>query len=69
MVAPKLAGLIALIGFVLLILSAFFGSARLDVPNLSDWLINAAEFSFVLAAGLFLGWFLGEFFKEVRDVR
>ncbi len=65
---PRVAGLIAVIGFVLLILSAFFGSAHLHVPNLDDWLINAAEFSFVLAVGLFFGWFFVGFIKEVRDV-
>ncbi len=68
MAVPKLAGLIALLGFVLLIFTAIFGAAHFHVPNLDDWLTGASEFSLVLAVCLFLVWFSFEFIKEVRGV-
>jgi len=37
---PRLAALLALIGLILLFLSAFFGSAQWHVPNLDDWIIR-----------------------------
>lgn len=40
---PKIAWLIAIFGFVLLILTVLFGSALLEVPYLDAWLLDAAE--------------------------
>ena len=69
MLVPRLAALLALIGLILLFLSAFFGLAQWHVPNLDDWIIYAAEFSFVLAVILFYGWFFTECVKEIRNMR
>ncbi len=69
MLVPRVAALLALIGFMLLLLSALLGSAQWHVPNLDDWTIYAAEFSFVLAVILFYGWFFVECVKEIRDMR
>ena len=69
MLVPRLAALLALVGLTLLFLSALFGSAQWHVPNLDDWTMYAAEFSFVLAVILFYGWFFGECVKEIRNLR
>ncbi len=66
---PKIAGLIAIFGFVLLILTALFGSALLEVHYLDTWLLDAAETFFVLAVVIFFGWFLAGFVQDVREVR
>ena len=69
MLVPRLAALLALIGLILLILSALFGSAQWHVPNLDNWTMYAAEFSFVLAVILFYGWFFAGCVKEIRNMR
>ncbi len=69
MIVPKIAGLIAILGFMLLVFTALFGSALLDVPNLDVWLLDAAEAFFMLASGIFCGWFLVGFMQDVREVR
>jgi ABC-type transport system involved in multi-copper enzyme maturation permease subunit len=69
MVVPKIAALMALLGVILLILSAMVSSAVFGVPGLDDWTMYAAEFSFLLAVSLFLGWFFAECVKEIRNTR
>jgi hypothetical protein len=69
MTVPKIAALIAVFGVLLLILSAMVSSALFGVPGLDDRTMYAAEFSFVLAVSLFLGWFFAECVKEIRNMQ
>jgi hypothetical protein len=69
MLVPKIAALIALLGVILLILSALVSSALFGVPGMDDWTMYAAEFSFLLAVSLFLGWFFAECVKEIRNMQ
>lgn len=69
MFATKLAGLLALVGFVLLFVSAVLGSAVLHVSYLADWTIDAAQAFLWLAASVYLGYFLAGCVSEVRNMR
>ncbi|MFZ1065150.1 MAG: hypothetical protein WAN42_06525 [Pseudolabrys sp.] len=59
--APLIATLLALLGGVFLLVSAFLG-----VTAAADWTILAAEICFVLAVIIFLGWFLAGCVSEIR---
>ena len=60
--APLVATLLALLGGLLLLVSAFLG-----VTAAADWTISAAEISFVSAVVVFLGWFLAGCVSEIRN--
>ncbi len=67
MFAIKLAGLLILLGIVLLLASALLGSALLGVSYLADWTIDAV---FIwLAVSVFLGHFLAGCASEIRSMR
>jgi hypothetical protein len=59
--APLLAILLALLGGLFLLVSAFLG-----VTAAADWTILAAEICFVTAVIIFLGWFLAGCVSEIR---
>lgn len=59
--APLIATLLALLGGVFLLVSAFLG-----VTAAADWTILAAEICFVVAVIIFLGWFLAGCVSEIR---
>jgi hypothetical protein len=61
--APLLAILLALLGGLFLLVSAFLG-----VTAAADWTILAAEICFVTAVIIFLGWFLAGCVSEIRKV-
>ena len=65
----KIAGLLALLGFVLLIASAFLGSAIFGIPNLADWTVDAAQIFIWLGVIIYLGNFLADCTKEIRSMR
>ncbi len=69
MFVTKLAALLALAGFLLLLVSALLGSALLGVSYLADWTIDAAQAFLWLAIIVFLGYFLGGCVSEVRNMR
>lgn len=60
--APLIAIVLAVLGGLLLAVSAFIG-----VSNLADWTVFAAEISLVLAVIIFLGWFIGGCISEIRN--
>ena len=66
MSAQKLAGLLAALGFVLLTLSAFLGSALFGSDMLADWSLVASQVCIWLAASVFLGYFLHGCADEIR---
>jgi hypothetical protein len=66
MFAPKLAGLFAALGVVLLILSAVLGSAVFGSQNLADWSLIASQVCIWLGASVFLGYFLHGCADEIR---
>ena len=59
--APLIATLLALLGGLFLLVSAFLG-----VTAAADGTILAAEICFVLAVIIFLGWFLAGCVSEIR---
>jgi hypothetical protein len=61
MLAPKLAAILALVGFVCLLLSAFLG-----VSHLADWLVDGSEGLLVAAAVIFLGYFVAGVISDAR---
>ena len=65
----KIAGLLALLGFVLLLASAFLGSAIFGISNLADWTIDAAQIFIWLGVIIYLGNFLADCTKEIRSMR
>jgi len=65
----KIAGLLALLGFVLLLASAFLGSAIFGISNLADWTIDAAQIFIWLAIIIYLGNFLAGCAHEIRSMR
>ena len=52
MLMPKLAGVLAAVGFVCLVLSAFVGGTQ----AIADWVLNAAEAFLLLAAVVFVAY-------------
>jgi hypothetical protein len=64
MFATKLAAVLALVGFVLLAVSAFLG-----VTHLADWTIDAAQAFLWLAMIIYLGYFLAASVSEIRNMR
>jgi hypothetical protein len=64
MFATKLAAVLALVGFVLLAVSAFLG-----VTHLADWTIDAAQAFLWLAMSVYLGYFLAASVSEIRNMR
>ncbi|HMF23813.1 MAG TPA: hypothetical protein VKG24_17020 [Pseudolabrys sp.] len=64
-----LAAVLAVLGGVLLGLSAFFGSAIYGTPWISDWTLNAAQACIWLAMAVFLGYFLAGCWNEIRSMR
>jgi hypothetical protein len=66
MSVQKLAGLLAALGFVLLILSAFLGSAIFGSEMLADWSLIASQVCIWLAVSVFLGYFLYGCVDEIR---
>lgn len=69
MFATKLAAVLAVVGLILLIASAFLGSATMGVPHLADWTIDGAQAFLWLAACVYLGYFLSACVAEVRNIR
>jgi len=65
----KFAGLLALLGFVLLLASAFLGSAIFGISNLADWTIDAAQIFIWLGVIIYLGNFLADCASEIRSMR
>ena len=59
--APLIAAMLALLAFLFLVVSAFLG-----VTALADWTVLAAESGFVLAAIVFLGWFVVGCVQQIR---
>jgi hypothetical protein len=66
MFAQKLAGLLAALGFGLLILSAVLGSAIFGDQILADWSLVASQICIWLAVSVFLGYFLHQCADELR---
>jgi hypothetical protein len=64
MFATILAAGLALLGFMLLAVSAFLG-----VTHIADWTVNAAQVSLSLAVCIYLGYFLAACVSEVRNMR
>jgi hypothetical protein len=62
MSAPIFAALLAVLGGLLLVISAFLG-----VTPAADWTIFGAEASLVVAAVVFLGWFIAGCIAEIRS--
>jgi hypothetical protein len=62
MSAPIFAALLAVLGGLLLVVSAFLG-----VTPAADWTIFGAEASLVVAAVVFLGWFIVGCIAEIRS--
>jgi len=60
--APAIAVLLAVLGGFFLCASAFLG-----VTALGNWTMFAAEASLVLAAIVFLGWFLAGCVSDIRN--
>lgn len=60
--APIIAALLAVLGGLFLVLSAFVG-----VTALGDWTMLAAEACFVVAVIVFLGWFLAGCISDIRN--
>jgi len=69
MLATKLAAVLALAGFVLLVASAFLGSAVFGMSHLADWTVDAAQAFLWLAVSVYLGYFLAACVSEVRNMR
>ena len=69
MFATILAAVLALVGFVLLVASAFLGSAVFGSAHLADWAIYAAQASLWLAMVIYLGYFLAASITEIRNMR
>ena len=69
MFATILTAVLALVGFVLLVASAFLGSALLGGPHLADWTVDAAQAFLFLAVIIYLGYFLAACVTEVRNMR
>lgn len=69
MFATKLAAVLALVGFVLLVASAFLGSALFGIANLADWAVDAAQAFLWLAMSVYLGYFLAASVSEIRNMR
>jgi hypothetical protein len=59
--APLIAILLAMLGGLFLLVSAFLG-----VTAAADWTMLAAEACLVFAVVIFLGWFLAECVSEIR---
>jgi hypothetical protein len=68
MSAPKIAGLLAVLGFVLVVLSALLGSAVFGNQDFADWTLIASQVCIWLAASVFLGYFLHGCASEIRRV-
>jgi hypothetical protein len=68
MSAPKIAGLLAALGFVLVVLSAVFGSALFGNQNFADWSLIASQVCIWLAVSVFLGYFLHGCASEIRNL-
>ena len=66
MSAPKIAGLIAALGLVLVVLSAVLGSALFGNQDFADWSLIASQVCIWLAASVFLGYFLHGCASEIR---
>jgi len=62
MQAPLIALAIAVLGGLLLVLSAFLG-----ITASANWTILGAEICFVVATILFLGWFLKGCIEEIQN--
>ena len=60
--APIIAAILAVIGGLFLCASAFLG-----VTPAANWTMVGAEACFVLAVVVFLGWFLAECVREIRN--
>jgi hypothetical protein len=60
--APVVAALLALLGGLLLLVSAFLG-----VTAFADWTMLAAESCLVVAVIIFLAWFLVGCISEIRN--
>ena len=58
MSVPKIAGVLAALGFVLVVLSAVLGSALFGNQDFADWSLIASQVCIWLAASVFLGYFL-----------
>ena len=69
MFATMLAAVLALAGFVLLVASAFLGSALLGGTHLADWAVNGAQALLSLAVVIYLGYFFAACVSEVRNMR
>jgi ABC-type transport system involved in cytochrome c biogenesis permease subunit len=69
MFATMLAAVLALVGFVLLVASAFLGSAVFGISNLADWTVDAAQAFLWLAMLVYLGYFLAASVTEIRNMR
>ena len=66
MSAPKIAGLLAALGLVLVVLSAVLGSAVFGNQGFSDWSLTASQVCFWLAASVFLGYFIHGCASDIR---
>ena len=66
MSAPKIAGLLAALGFVLVVLSAVLGSALIGNQDFADGSLIASQVCIWLAASVFLGYFLHGCASEIR---
>jgi hypothetical protein len=62
MQAPLIAFVLAVLGGLLLVMSAFLG-----VTAPADWTILGAEVCFVIATIVFLGWFLKGCVEEILN--
>jgi hypothetical protein len=60
--APIIAAVLAVVGGLLLTVSAFLG-----VTPFADWTMFGAETCLVLAAIVFLGWFFAGCVEEIRN--
>jgi hypothetical protein len=66
MSAPQIAGVLAALGIVLVVLSAVLGSALFGNQDFADWSLIASQVCIWLAASIFLGYFLHGCASEIR---
>lgn len=62
--APKLAALLAVVGFVCILLAALFG-----VSNLSNWFLDAAQGFLVVAVIVFVAYVIAGIVRDAQALK
>ena len=65
MLMPKIAGVLAVLGFIFLVLSAFVGGTQ----AVADWVLSAAEVFLLLAAIVFIAYVVRGLAADIAQAR